>query len=99
MAGAAFYVTVDQSGGIYNSYSPVARDLWQRKPTLSEGAARGQGRFTAINPRQSGYNYNIMNDYVMKKKNLLNTNCLCTMSLHNVIVALTVLCVLSLFKF
>ena len=31
MARAAFYVTVDQSGGIYNRYSPVARVLWQRK--------------------------------------------------------------------
>ena len=29
----------------------VARDLWQRKPTLSSGYALGLGRFTAINPR------------------------------------------------
>ena len=51
MVRAAFYVTVDQSGGIHNSYSLVARDLWQRKPTLSSGCALGLGQFTAINPR------------------------------------------------
>ena len=31
----------DQSGGIYNSDSTVARDLWQRKPPLSSGFALG----------------------------------------------------------
>ena len=35
--------TVDQSDGIYNSYSTVARDLWQRKPPLSSGYALGLG--------------------------------------------------------
>ena len=34
---------VDQSGGIYNSDSTVARDLWQRKPPLSSGFALGLG--------------------------------------------------------
>ena len=29
----------------------VARDLWQRKQTLSSGCALGLGWFTAINPR------------------------------------------------
>ena len=33
----------DQSGGIYNSDSTVARDLWQRKPPLSSGFALGLG--------------------------------------------------------
>ena len=28
----------------------VARDLWQRKQTLSSGSALGLGSFTAINP-------------------------------------------------
>ena len=36
-------VTFSQSGGIYNSYSTVARDLWQRKPPLSSGYALGLG--------------------------------------------------------
>ena len=31
----------DQSGGIYDSDSTVARDLWQRKPPLSSGFALG----------------------------------------------------------
>ena len=48
--------TVDYSDGTYNTYSPVARDLWQRKPTLSSGCAIGLGWFTAINPRHLGYN-------------------------------------------
>ena len=30
---------MDQSGGIYNTYFPVARDSWQRKPPLSSGYA------------------------------------------------------------
>ena len=33
----------DQSGGIYNSDSTVARDLWQCKPPLSSGFALGLG--------------------------------------------------------
>ena len=33
----------DKSGGIYNSDSTVARDLWQRKPPLSLGFALGLG--------------------------------------------------------
>ena len=35
--------TVDQSDGIYNTYSLVARDLWQHKPLLSSGYALGLG--------------------------------------------------------
>ena len=42
--------TVDQSDGIYITYSTVARDLWRRKQTLSSGCALGLGSFTAINP-------------------------------------------------
>ena len=37
----------NQSGEIYNR---VARDLWQRKQTLSSGFALRLGLFTAINP-------------------------------------------------
>ena len=33
----------EQSGGIYNIDSTVARDLWQRKPPLSSGFALGLG--------------------------------------------------------
>ena len=40
-------------------YITVARDLWQRKPTLSSGIALGLGRFTAINPWRPGSNYYI----------------------------------------
>ena len=50
----------DQSDGIYNSYSPVAMDLWQRKPTSPSGFALVLGWFTAINPRRPGYNYYII---------------------------------------
>ena len=40
-----------QSGGIYNSYSTVARDLWRRKPRPCPRATPSDsGRFTAINP-------------------------------------------------
>ena len=43
--------TVDQSDGIYNSYSTVARDLWQRQPPLSSGCALGLGSvYCRINP-------------------------------------------------
>ena len=59
MDGFARRHTVDQSDGIYNTCSPVAMDLWRRKPTLSSGYALGLGRFTAINPCQLGYNYYI----------------------------------------
>ena len=50
--------TVEQSDGMYmyDTYSPVARDLCS-KLIESKGAVRGQGRFTAINPSQLGYNY------------------------------------------
>ena len=41
-----------QSGGIYNSYSAVAMDIWRRKPTLSSGCALG----LSLAPC---YNYNI----------------------------------------
>ena len=43
--------TLDQSDGIFNSncIAWVARDLWQRKQTLSLGCALGLGSFTAIN--------------------------------------------------
>ena len=37
----------------------VARDLWQRKQTLSSGCALGLGSFTAINPWHPCYNYYI----------------------------------------
>ena len=43
-------VTFSQSGGTYNIYSTVARDLWQREPPLSSGYASDLGQFTAINP-------------------------------------------------
>ena len=55
--------TVGQSDGIYNSYSPVAMDLWQRKPTSPSGFALVLGWFTAINPRRPGYNYYISRHY------------------------------------
>ena len=48
---------MDQSDGIYNTYTPVAWDLWQRKPPSDSG------RFTAINPRQLGYNYYVYCPY------------------------------------
>ena len=35
----------------------VARDLWQRKQTLSSGFALGLGSFTAINPWHPCNNY------------------------------------------
>ena len=38
----------------------VARDLWQRKQTLSSGFALGLGSFTAINPWYPCYNYNLL---------------------------------------
>ena len=37
----------------------VARDLWQRKQTLSSGCALGFSSFTAINPWHPCYNYYI----------------------------------------
>ena len=59
MDGFARRHTVDQSDGICNTCSPVAMDLWRRKPTLSSGYALRLSRFTAINPCQLGYNYYI----------------------------------------
>ena len=51
--------TVDQSDGIYNSYSTVARDLWQRKPPLSSGCALGLGSVYCHKSLAPCYNYNI----------------------------------------
>ena len=47
-----------QSGGIYNSYSTVAKDLWQRKPPLSSGCALGLGSVYCHNSLAPCYNYN-----------------------------------------
>ena len=52
-------VTFSQSGGIYNSYSTVARDLWQRKPPLSSGYALGLGSVYCHKSLAPCYNYNI----------------------------------------
>ena len=62
-----------QSGGIYNSYSTVAMDLWRRKQTLSSGCALGLGRFTAINPwpRAITITYNIRNNINISKHHVL----------------------------
>ena len=52
-------VTFSQSGGIYNSYSMVARDLWQRKPPLSSGYALGLRSIYCHKSLALCYNYNI----------------------------------------
>ena len=52
-------VTFSQSGGIYNSYSTVARDLWRRKPPLSSGYALGLGSVYCHKSLAPCYNYNI----------------------------------------
>ena len=41
----------------YNTYRPVARDLWQHNLLLSSGCALRLGRFITINSRQLGCNY------------------------------------------
>ena len=41
----------------------VARDLWQRKQTLSSGFALGLGSFTAINPWHPCNNYYVTLEY------------------------------------
>ena len=51
--------TVDQPDGIYNSYSTVARDLWQRKPPLSSGCALGLGSVYCHKSLAPCYNYNV----------------------------------------
>ena len=48
-----------QSDGIYNSYSTVARDLWQHKPPLSSGYALGLGSVYCHKSLAPCYNYNI----------------------------------------
>ena len=52
--------TVDQSDGIYNTYSTVARDLRQRKPPLSSGYALGLGLVYCHHKSLAlCYNYNL----------------------------------------
>ena len=50
----------------------VARDLWQRKQTLSSGCALGLGSFTAINPRHPCYYY-----YVDHTVGIILCTCIC----------------------
>ena len=51
--------TVDQSDGIYNNYSTVARNLWQRKLPLSSGFALGLGLVYCHKFLALCYNYNL----------------------------------------
>ena len=52
-------VIFSQSGGIHNSYSTVARDLWQRKLPLSSGYAHRLGSIYCHKFLALCYNYNI----------------------------------------
>ena len=78
MVRTAFYAAVDRSGGIFNSYSSVAGDLSLAtcKPTLSSGNALKLGLITAINPRQPGYNYNVV--FVLFFSAILYSDYYCT---------------------
>ena len=53
--------SVDQSDGIYNSYSTVARELWQHKQPLSSGYALGLESVYCHKSLAPCYNYNITN--------------------------------------
>ena len=71
--------TVDQSNGIYNSYSTVARDLWQRKPPLSSGCALGLGSVYCHKSLAPCYNYNKSSDTYF---HLMSAITFCTVVLH-----------------
>ena len=71
--------TVDQSDGIYNSYSTVARDLWQRKPPLSSGCVLGLGSVYCHKSLAPCYNYNLYPFYiVLLRRGKLNSQFIVT---------------------
>ena len=61
--------TMDQSDGIYNSYSMVARDLWQCKPPVSSDFTLELGSVYCHKSLAPCYNYNknlyFLSDYLV----------------------------------
>ena len=56
---------VNQSDRRYNTYQPVAKELWLRKQTSPSGCALGIASFTAMIPWLPVDNYNILLMIVM----------------------------------
>ncbi len=60
---------------VYNTYCPLHKNYWQRKPSLASGLRPRPRRFTAINSDvvDNNYNmYNVMYIHILRTLSLLN---------------------------